>query len=478
MTGTGLSHKLFKLLSSIIAYKYTLFFCFHNEIRFFFVTLPLKMTMRTEELYSYFQKSSGVTTDTRSCREGTMFFALRGERFNGNQYAQAALEAGCTYAVVDDRDVYDASNPRLLFVDNTLKALQALARYHRRQLGLPIIGITGTNGKTTTKELIAAVLSRKFRTHFTQGNLNNSIGVPLTLLQLSHKHELAVVEMGASHPGDIRELVEIAEPDCGLITNVGRAHLEGFGSFEGVIHTKGELYDFLREREGGFVFLNDNDPILKDLAKGLRTCCYGTGEKQEGRLVYGEVLDCNPYLSFRWSTTDEHGRDVQTQLVGRYNIDNVLCAAAVGTHFGVSPDDINEAIRSYKPTNSRSQLLKTEHNTLIVDAYNANPTSMKAALENFAQIEGEKKMVILGEMKELGEASEEEHLAILQLLSTLDFQQVWTIGHNFSNALFPFRNFENVEAAIQAVQAERPEGMTVLIKGSNSVHLPQLIPHL
>lgn len=445
---------------------------------FFFVLLPLEMTMKTEELYSYFQKSSGVTTDTRSCREGAMFFALRGERFNGNQYALAALQAGCAYAVVDDESCFDASNPRLLPVDNSLKALQALARYHRQQLGLPIIGITGTNGKTTTKELIAAVLSRKYRTHFTQGNLNNAIGVPLTLLQLRPEHEIAVVEMGASHPGDIRELVEIAEPDCGIITNVGRAHLQGFGSFEGVVRTKGELYDYLRGRKDGFIFLNDNDPNLCAKAQGLNAFRYGTGEPGKGKIVSGKVLSCSPFLRYTWSDASGNSSDVQTHLVGQYNIDNVLCATAVGQHFGVSPADINEAISQYEPTNSRSQLLQTAHNTLIIDAYNANPTSMQAALENFHQLEAARKMVILGEMKELGESSAQEHLKILALLAHMNFTETWTVGSNFANVSYPFRNFGSAEDVIQTLQAERPEGMTILIKGSNSVHLSTLVPYL
>ena len=448
------------------------------------------MNMKTEELYSYFQKCSGVTTDTRTCNEGSLFFALRGERFNGNQYAKTALEAGCAYAVVDDESCYDASNPRLILVENSLKALQALARHHRRQLGMPIIGITGTNGKTTTKELIAAVLSCKYRTHYTHGNLNNAIGVPLTLLQLKPEHELAVIEMGASHPGDIRELVEIAEPDCGLITNVGRAHLQGFGSFEGVVRTKGELYDFLRERKGGYIFLNANDTDLVRIAKGLPAVMYAENTEAVAKIgeigeiggigIRGEIVatDANPFLRLRWWTTENGPYEVQTNLVGRYNINNVLCAAAVGTHWGVKPEDICDAICSYQPTNSRSQLLKTAHNTLIVDAYNANPTSMMAALENFEQMEAPQKMVILGEMRELGEASEEEHLNILRHLSSMKLQNIWTIGNYFVNPLFPYNHFENVDSAIQALQAERPEGMTILIKGSNSVHLSNLIPYL
>ena len=434
--------------------------------------------MKAEELYPYFQKSRGVTTDTRSCHEGALFFALRGENFNGNAYAAAALEAGCSYAVVDDAAYYDASNLRLLWVEDTLRALQALARLHRRQLGTRVIGITGTNGKTTTKELTSAVLSRKYHTHYTHGNLNNAIGVPLTLLQLKPEHEIAVIEMGASHPGDIRELVEIAEPDCGLITNVGRAHLQGFGSFEGVVRTKGELYDYLRTRTDGFIFLNDNDPHLSAIAKDIKAFRYGTGDTKEGLIVSGEVLLCNPFLQFRWKDGKGHGHDVKTQLIGAYNIDNVLCAAAVGTRFGVNAADINEAISSYEPTNSRSQLMKTTHNTLIIDAYNANPTSMEAALMNFAQMDAEPKMVILGEMKELGEASRNEHLRILELLTKLNFARTWTVGQEFVNPSFTFKNFKSTEEVIDILKAEQPEGMTILIKGSNSVRLSALVPYL
>ena len=434
--------------------------------------------MKTEELYSYFLKCTGVTTDTRACSQGALFIALRGERFNGNQYADDALKAGCSYAVIDDKAYYDASNDHLLLVDNTLEALQSLARYHRRQLGTTLIGITGTNGKTTTKELIAAVLSRKYQTHYTRGNLNNAIGVPLTLLQLNGTHQLGVIEMGASHPGDIRELVQIAEPDCGLITNVGRAHLQGFGSFEGVVRTKGELYDFLRLRDNGFIFLNDNDPHLCGIAQGLQALRYGTGAPKEGKEVGGQVLSCDPFLRFRWSTLEGDSYDVQTRLVGRYNIDNALCAIAVGLRFGVQPDDINQAISSYEPTNSRSQLLQTAHNTLIVDAYNANPTSMQASLENFEQMNAPRKMVILGEMRELGSASEQEHLHILALLSKMHLQEVWTVGKQFENPAFPFRHFNDTDEAAQALQAEQPTDATILIKGSNGVHLSALIPYL
>ena len=433
--------------------------------------------METRELYSLFQQSKGVTTDTRSCSEGMMFFALRGERFNGNAYAHQALDAGCSYAVVDDAQYADPTDTRIIFVDDTLKALQQLARYHRRQLGTPIIGITGTNGKTTTKELVAAVLSRKFNAHYTHGNLNNAIGVPLTLLQLKAEHEIAIVEMGASHPGDIRELVEIAEPDCGIITNVGRAHLQGFGSFEGVIRTKGELYDFLRTKSNSLIFLHNDNPYLRAISTGLETVRYGS-PCDESLAVSGEVTECDPFLHFSWSSEADGTHHVSTHLVGRYNVDNALCAMAVGLHFGVSADDIDGAIASYQPTNSRSQLLQTEHNTLIVDAYNANPTSMRASLENFDCMQAAHKMVIVGDMKELGEASAEEHQGILHLLMQLHFDKVWTVGQNFADSTCPFENFADAEAVIERLKKERPEGMTILVKGSNSMKLSTLTDYL
>lgn len=431
--------------------------------------------METEQLYKHFIASKGVTTDTRSCSEGMMFFALRGERFNGNSYAQTALDAGCAFAVMDDASFYNPNEPRMLKVDDTLVALQQLARYHRRQTGTTIIGITGTNGKTTTKELIAAVLERKYHILYTQGNLNNAIGVPLTLLRLDNSHELAVIEMGASHPGDIRELVDIAEPNCGLITNVGRAHLQGFGSFEGVIKTKGELYDKLRETPDSFIFLHSDNPYLGVIAKGLKAIKYGSDKEAE---VTGEVIECNPCLHCSWTGMDGIKHNVRTSLVGRYNIDNVLCAAAVGQHFGVSGEDIDAALEAYQPTNSRSQLVRTEANTLIVDAYNANPTSMRAALENFAQMEAADKRIIIGDMKELGAESEKEHLEILQLAKELHFNEVWTVGENFVNPLFAFRNFKNAEEVIETLKADKPRGATILVKGSNSMHLATIVPYL
>lgn len=440
--------------------------------------------MEIQSLYSHFLRSTGVTTDSRVCPEGSMFFALHGERFDGNAYARQALAAGCAFAVVDNPDYFDACDERMLFVPDTLKALQALARHHRRQLGTPIVGVTGTNGKTTTKELLYAVLSRRYRTHCTRGNLNNAIGVPLTLLQLTADHEMAVVEMGASHPGDIRELVEIAEPDCGLITNVGRAHLQGFGSFEGVVRTKGELYDYLRTKEGSVVFIHADNPHLTAIADGLRLVRYGS--HGDALAVSGRVTACNPYLQFCWTAEGEPEHAVATQLVGSYNVDNALAAICVGRHFGVPAADIDAAIAAYAPSNSRSQLLRTERNTLIVDAYNANPTSMTAALQGFAGMEAEQKWVIVGDMKELGAASDDEHQGIVRLLAASGFQRIWLVGANFAAAFGQvceadrdinaslFTLFPDADAVAQQLQAEPAEGYTVLIKGSNSMKLAPL----
>lgn len=432
--------------------------------------------MEIQQLYSCFLQSSGVTTDTRTCTEGSMFFALKGERFDGNTYARQALDAGCAYAVIDNPAYADPADSRLLLVEDTLLALQQLARHHRRQLGTRIIGITGTNGKTTTKELLSAVLARKFRTHYTHGNLNNSIGVPLTLLQLTADHEIAVVEMGASHPGDISELVHVAEPDFGIITNVGRAHLQGFGSFEGVIRTKGELYDFLREKGGSTIFLHNDNPYLCGIADGLTAVRYGS--PAEGVAVSGEVIACDPYLCFRWQSADGPAYEVSTRLVGRYNVDNALCAVTVGRFFGVSDSDINEAIAGYEPTNSRSQLLRTERNTLIVDAYNANPTSMRASLLNFQQMKAERKMVIIGDMKELGDASAAEHQGIVSLLQECAFTEVWLVGQQFIHAQSAYRTFANADEVIAALEAQPVCDTTVLVKGSNSMKLSTLIPYL
>lgn len=434
--------------------------------------------MTVEDIYSRFRECNGVTTDSRKCGPGLMFFALKGERFDGNEFVRGALEQGCSYAVMDDAARYDAGDGRMILVDNTLTALQQLAAYHRRQLGTTIIGITGTNGKTTTKELTSAVLRSTYNILCTQGNLNNSIGVPLTVLGLKPEHEYAIVEMGASHPGDIKELVEISQPDYGLITNVGKAHLLGFGSFEGVKKTKGELYDWIREH-GGAVFVNRDNEHLQQMASGLPLIEYGK-PGQDGLLVEGEVLECNPFVKFRWRTGGGEWHTVQTNLIGAYNVDNALAAITIGLKLGVTEDKASAAVAGYQPQNNRSQLTDTGRNRLVVDAYNANPTSMAAAIENFSMIEAPEKMLILGDMRELGEVSLSEHRQIVQLLNAKGFTRVWLVGSEFAEAAkgTDFRLFADVDAVNKELEIEPLSGFTILIKGSNSIGLTKTITNL
>ena len=427
------------------------------------------MNMEISTIYNLFKECGRVTTDTRNCPEGSMFIALKGETFNGNMFARQALEKGCRYAVVDEAEYADAE--RIILVDDCLKTLQMLAREHRRALGTPIVGITGTNGKTTTKELIATVLQKRYNVLYTQGNLNNHIGVPLTLLNLAESHEMAVVEMGANHPGEIRTLVNIAEPDCGLITNVGKAHLEGFGSFEGVIKTKSELYDYLRSKENAFTFLDKDNDVLCQSSAGLKAVGYG----MEGDDLYikGKLHACAPFLAFEW---EHEGRtyDVNTHLIGAYNVKNALAAIAIGCHFEVPAEAICEALDNYIPSNNRSQLTETTDNHLIVDAYNANPTSMMAALENFRLMEVQNKVAVLGDMKELGEGSADEHRKIVSFLSTCGFERIILVGAEFGKANEGFEHYSDVEAVKQLFATNKPVGKYILIKGSNSMKLAQL----
>lgn len=411
--------------------------------------------MTIEELYKIYLENPNITTDSRNCPEHSIFFGIKGERFDGTKFGDAALQNGAAYAVTEG---------------DTLKTLQELAKHHITQLkknGLKVIGITGTNGKTTTKELVSAVLQKKYNVLYTQGNFNNHLGVPLTLLRLRPEHEIAVVEMGANHPGEIKDLVNIVEPHFGLITSVGRAHLEGFGSFEGVIKTKGELYDFLRESNGK-VFLNTKNEYLVPIAEGIDQIPY----------VEGDVVETNPFVKFCYCSetteTSEPLETVQTQLIGNYNIVNLLAAVTVGKYFGVENADINAALSEYAPTNNRSQLMQTEKNTLIVDAYNANPTSMAAALDNFKSITSDKeKMVILGGMGELGPGSDEEHNKIREKIAETGVQNVWLVGKQWGKY-----DFETVEDVIAHLQESPVEGKLILVKGSNSQKLFKLPEHL
>lgn len=442
--------------------------------------------MEISELYKIFTEHPVVTTDSRDCPAGSLFFALKGASFNGNKFASVALDKGCAYAIVDESEY--ATDPRCLLVDDCLHTLQQLALMHRRTLGTRIIGITGTNGKTTTKELTAAVLQEKYNVLYTAGNFNNDIGVPKTLLRLKPEHDVAVVEMGASHPGDIKTLVDIVEPDYAIITNVGRAHLQGFGSFEGVIRTKGELYDFMRENRFASatnnapvhpertVFIDNDNPHLNSIANGLRLVHYGCADA-DNLYLQGRVTGCEPTLNFEWkSETDATWYGVNTHLIGTYNIANMLAAATIGLYFGVSAQQINHALSGYVPSNNRSQFEQTKDNRLIVDAYNANPTSMAAALDNFAQIKAEHKMVIIGDMKELGVVSHDEHQKIVDMLKALDIETVWLVGAEFEHCDTPqsFRLFDNVEQVKEAIAADKPHGKYILVKGSNSTKLFEL----
>lgn len=421
--------------------------------------------MDIQSIYDIFSRYPLVTTDSRKCSKDSLFFALKGGNFDGNKFAKAAIDQGCAYAFVDESEFADGD--RILLVDDCLKTLQRLAEYHRKQLGIRIIGITGSNGKTTTKELVAAVLGKKFNLTYTQGNLNNQIGVPLTLLSIKKEHELAIVEMGASHPGDIEELVNIAHPDFGLITNIGTAHILGFGSFEGVVKTKCELYDYLRAHNGK-VFYHCANPILEEKSLGMDRIPYGAGSA-----FSAELVGCDPFLRIRWN-----GCDIQTQLIGAYNFENVLASIAVGSYFGVSPKDVVEAISQYAPTNSRSQYKKTASNDLIIDAYNANPTSMSAALENFKKMAADSKVVVLGDMKELGHVSAEEHQKIADMLPALHLKQAFLIGSEFAKTNSDALKFDSVDQLNEYLKANPISSSLVLVKGSNSMKLTSCVDNL
>ena len=445
--------------------------------------------MDIKELYKLYQQHPCITTDSRNCPEGSIFLALKGESFNGNLFALQALEKGCAYAIVDEAPSnLPQKGKAIIKVEDCLQTFKDLAREHRRQFDIPVIGITGTNGKTTTKELIRAVLAECYSVMATEGNFNNDVGVPKTLFRLSDDHDIAVVEMGASHPGDIKTLVETAEPTCGLITNVGRAHLQGFGSFEGVCKTKGELYDFLIAHDCPLFVNRDNEYLMKMLSSHLSPLTthhspdvyyYGQSDNED-ILIRGEVISCAPFLKFRWREQDYDAgyigdwMEVQTHLIGAYNLDNMLAAITVGYVNNIPFEQINHALSHYVPTNNRSQLTETEKNHLIVDAYNANPTSMKAAIDNFRMMEVSPKMAILGMMGELGDVSKEEHQKVIDMLQEARFDEVWLVGSAFQQLDSPFRTFANVDEVKDAIAQQQPAGRYILIKGSNSVKLFQL----
>jgi UDP-N-acetylmuramoyl-tripeptide--D-alanyl-D-alanine ligase len=428
--------------------------------------------MEISELYELFLHHPQITTDSRNCPAGSLFFALKGANFDGNQFAEKALSIGADYAIIDNPEY--ASGERTILVKDVLKALQSLAQRHRKTVGIPVIGITGTNGKTTTKELLASVLASKFNLLYTEGNLNNQIGVPLTLLRLTHEHEMAVIEMGASHIGDIQELAEIAQPNYGIITNVGHAHLEGFGSFENVVKTKGELYDYIR-RTRGAVFIHNEDSALLSIAQGIEQVTYGISEDTfaSGHLVESS----SPFLIFNWK---QQGKvhTVETRLIGSYNLNNVLAAVAVGRYFKIPAERISRAIASYEPSNNRSQLKQTAYNSLIIDAYNANPDSMKAALGNFSNLQVSPKAVILGDMKELGAETIELHQKVCNEIKDARFDKVFLCGEHFTQTGKGFPTYATTEALIDAFKQRPLQGYHILIKGSRSMALEKVIEFL
>lgn len=478
--------------------------------------------MEIISIYNKFKECGVVTTDTRTLKGGEMFFALKGENFDGNEYALKALELGARYAVVNASAAVAASDdPRLIKVEDSLKTLQELARWHRSMIfvdgkHLPVLALTGTNGKTTTKELVRAVLSARYNVTATEGNLNNSIGVPLTLLKVNDQSQIAVVEMGASHPGDIKELVDIALPNFGLITNVGKAHLLGFGSFDGVKATKGELYDYLR-RTADKAFINVDNPHLCQMASDRNmqhdperseSLLIPYGLEYQGAVVLPSSVE-EPFLRIMIPAFDkdchferpegdlchferpegvEKSVIIKTNLVGSYNADNVMAALAVGKHFGVSFEDAVAAIEAYIPSNNRSQMTRTSRNTLIVDAYNANPTSMAAALENFSNVAAEVKVAMLGDMLELGEDSLAEHVGVIRSVASRGFAQTFFVGKEFTAAFEAVKDeagqldgmtfFATSDELTQYFAERQFEGATILIKGSRGTRMEKVIPVL
>ena len=430
--------------------------------------------MNLEALYQIFLQHPVVTTDSRKIEPGSLFFALKGDNFNGNEFALAALEKGASYSVVDEEQT--VGNEKIILVENVLQTLQNLARLHRQKLGIPILAITGTNGKTTTKELVSSVLTKKYTVISTKGNLNNHIGVPLTLLKLTSETQIGVVEMGANHPGEIAALCSIALPDFGLITNVGRAHLEGFGSFEGVIQTKTELYRFL-EKNNGTVFINLGNPYLAPHAGNVKKVGYSTEKDSEG--LEGEALGSKPFLHFK-VLFPKGWLYIKTRLVGYYNLENALAAVAVGQYFDVDPMAITCAIEGYQPDNNRSQWMETQRNNLLMDAYNANPSSTRAAVENFAQLDAPKKGVILGDMLELGSVAHEEHQRIIDLLVSIKSELVILVGPNYLGCNVPgnFLRFANAVDLAEYLRINKLTNYLLLIKGSRGMKLETLVLEL
>lgn len=424
--------------------------------------------MQIEELYKLYIQHPSVQTDTRKLKQGDIFFALKGTNFNGNKFARNAIESGASFAVIDEKE-FEIPGKTIL-VDDVLTTLQQLAKFHREQFKIPFIAITGSNGKTTTKELVHAVLSYTFKTYTTEGNLNNHIGIPLTLLKIKDDAQIAVIEMGANHQREIACYCEYTKPTYGIITNCGKAHLEGFGGVEGVKKGKGELYDYIREHNGTLFLMRDYDYLLQ-MSKGIKNIIkYGTTDAD----VEGSVLKNEPFLEVNIIKGASTGL-IQTHLVGEYNLPNVLVAVTVGKHFGVADTDIKRAIENYLPSNSRSQLLEKGSNKIILDAYNANPSSMKLAIENFAHLKAENKILVLGAMAELGEESLKEHKDIVNLIQQHSWKAVLLVGGDFLTIEHPFTTFATVTEAKEWLKLQQVEHSHLLVKGSRSMQMEKVL---
>ncbi len=428
-----------------------------------------------EKIYRIFLENPLAITDSRHVQKGAIFFALKGDNFDGNRFAIDAVNQGCVAAIVDNPHIVD---DRCIYVENVLETLQNLSTLHRKSIGVKVLAITGSNGKTTTKELIKSVLSEKYNVYATKGNLNNHIGVPLTLLSLTKEIDIAVVEMGANHPGEIKQLSNIAMPDYGIITNIGRAHLEGFGSFEGVKQTKGELYRYIAEHKG-CVFYNPNNEYLNDIINqyGLRD--YSIPYAKDLGVISIDTTALSPYLCIRVKPAENSDPFIiQTSLVGSYNFENVLAAITVGHYMGISLEMIKEALEDYTPSNSRSQLVKTNYNTVILDAYNANPSSMEVSIKNFSSYNGNQKIVIIGEMLELGDYAEEEHKRVVELVKSSGFYLAIFVGKGFKNETKDYLYFPDSESCAQYLKVHPIHNSLILLKGSRGVKLERVMESL
>jgi UDP-N-acetylmuramoyl-tripeptide--D-alanyl-D-alanine ligase len=426
--------------------------------------------MDIKKLHHLFLKSKGISTDTRNIKNGQIFFALKGDNFNGNKYAQAAIDNGATYAIIDELEY--AKTKQFILVDDVLESLQELAAFHRGFLAIPIIAITGTNGKTTTKELINTILSRKYNTVATKGNLNNHIGVPLTLLSMNKNTQIGIVEMGANHVGEIEKLCLIAKPDYGLITNIGTAHLEGFGSVESIVKAKNELYHFIAGTKGS-LFVNGDDDLLMKLSVENSRKIYSENSNHSCK---AKMLKSDTFLKLEWKE-----QQITTKLVGAYNFQNALAAICIGQYFKVNNEDVISAIKEYEPGNQRSQLMETGNNKLIIDAYNANPTSMRLAVENFAHISAKNKLLILGDMLEMGESAYSEHKKMIDLVSKLKFKHTYFVGKEFmkfDEKRSKNKFFSNVSELNKYLKKQATKNNFVLLKASRGIGLERTIPFL